>query len=140
MVACASPLQPPEGLRLVSSPLLATLARAGTEHIYVDTAGVDNLGAVAVTDSGALSEIDGNTVNQPLVRRVLARYTSGGAVSACAAKLLDRQREISATELAAYLYTTVCGLDPERRCEARRWGASLGSEPPAPHAHGRQGA
>jgi hypothetical protein len=86
---CASPLQPPERLRLVSAPLLAALARAGTEHVYVDTAGVDELAAVAVTDAGVLTEIDGNTVNQPLVRRVLARYTSGGAVSACAAKLLE---------------------------------------------------
>jgi transaldolase len=129
IIACARPLQPPEHRRLVSSPLLAALGRAGTEHVYVDTAGVEDLEEVAVTDAGALTEIDGNTVNQPLVRRVLTCYTSGGAVSACAAKLLDRQPGITATELAAYLYTTVCGWiggDAARRVGGERcWDVSL---------------
>ena len=52
VVECANPRQTPERLRLASSPLLAALARAGTEHVYVDTAAVEELSAVAVTASG----------------------------------------------------------------------------------------
>lgn len=129
VVGCATPAQPPERLPLVSSPLLAALRRAGTEHVYVDTADIEELRAVAVTSDGALTEIDGNTVDQPLVRRVLARYASGGAVTACADKLLGRRPGISDAELAASLYTIVCGwigADVVRRVGGgRHWDVSL---------------
>jgi transaldolase len=129
VVECANPRQTPERLRLTSSPLLAALARAGTEHVYVDTAAVEELRAIAVTDERALTEVDGNTVNQPLVRKVLARYTSGGAVGACEQRLRARRPDISAAELAAYLYTTVCGWiggDAVRRVGGDRpWDVSL---------------
>jgi transaldolase len=106
---CVSPPQPPERLRRASSPLLAALRRAGTAHLYVDTADVDELRAVAVTDDRAVAEVDGNTVNQPLVRRVLARYASEDALRACAKKLLGGRPTLADAELVACLYTIVCG-------------------------------
>jgi transaldolase len=106
LVACVPTPQPAERLQIVSSPLLAALRRAGTEHVYLDTADVGELDGVAVVNGAALAEIDGNTVNQPLVRRVLSRYTSGNAITACADKLRGRRDEL---ELRAALYTATCG-------------------------------
>lgn len=55
--------------------LLATLKRAGTRHVYADSADVDEIeGAVTVDDGALAAEVDGNTVNQPLVGKVLDRY------------------------------------------------------------------
>ncbi|PWU25581.1 MAG: hypothetical protein C5B48_00585 [Candidatus Rokuibacteriota bacterium] len=68
--------------RLVLSPLLHALQASGTRHIYGDTTDVDELWRVAATTAGAvLAEIDGNTVNQPLVRRVLDRYLAREATA-----------------------------------------------------------
>lgn len=129
LAGCAPAPQPPERLRLTSSPLLASLGRAGTSHVYLDTADVEELRAVAVADDRALSEIDGNTVNQPLVRRVLPGYASGRAVRACADTLRGRQSGLADVELAACLYTAVCGWiggDVVRRVGGdRRWDVSL---------------
>jgi hypothetical protein len=94
----------------MSSPLLAALGRAGTTHVYVDTADVDEMRAVALADDRALTEIVGNTVNQPLVRRVLTRYASGDALARCTDTLRGRRPGLTDAELAASLYTAVCGL------------------------------
>ncbi|MEX2493887.1 MAG: transaldolase family protein [Nitrospirales bacterium] len=60
---------------LLSVPLLAALKNAGTSHIYADTADSEELRELLEVERGALlEEIDGNTINQPLVTPVLKRY------------------------------------------------------------------
>jgi transaldolase len=102
---------------LVSSPLLRALQRAGTAHVYGDTADADELQAVVSAPDGALlAEVDGNTVNQPLVHKVLDRYLAG-----------DRLRE--AGDDLPNLYTILCswiGRDAMARFAGdRQWDVSL---------------
>jgi hypothetical protein len=47
LAACVAAPKPSERFRFMSSPLLAALGRAGTTHLYVDTADVDEVRAVA---------------------------------------------------------------------------------------------
>jgi transaldolase len=69
----------PERLvRFTSHPRLAALRRAGTRHLYVDTADSQELHEVlcAAEDEGSVTyyeEVDGNTTNQPLVEKVFDR-------------------------------------------------------------------
>lgn len=119
----------PEPVALVSSPLLAALQNAGTVHVYGDTADGDELGPVLSAPGGALvSEVDGNTVNQPLVRRVLDRYLAGHRLRQCAAELTRRQA-VSPSDLTPYLYTVLSswiGHDVLTRfADGRRWDVSL---------------
>jgi hypothetical protein len=65
VVACGTPAVPQAEHALRSVPLLAALKRAGTEHVYADTADVDELAPLVVRDGGTVREIDGNTVNRP---------------------------------------------------------------------------
>lgn len=65
-------------LRVAPVPLLEALKLAGTTHVYADTADEEELAPLALTDRAELvSEIDGNTINQPLVHKVLARELDG---------------------------------------------------------------
>jgi transaldolase len=120
----------PEPVALVSSPLLAALQNAGTAHVYGDTADGDELRPVLSAPGGALvGEVDGNTVNQPLVRRVLDRYLAGNRLRRCAAELRGRRQALSPDDLVPYLYTIVCswiGHDLLARfAGGRRWDVSL---------------
>lgn len=63
---------------LVSTPLLAALQRAGTRHVYADTADLRELASLLRVDGGLRAEIDGNTANQPLVRKVVERVLDAG--------------------------------------------------------------
>jgi transaldolase len=115
---------------LTSSPLLAALRNAGTAHVYGDTADADELRAVLSTPGGALvAEVDGNTVNQPLVRRVLDRYLARNRLRQCAAELLTRRQAPSPRDLVPYLYTILCGWIGNdvlgRLAGGRRWDVSL---------------
>ena len=77
LVTCARRQAAQERVSLVSSAPLAALRRAGTAHVYADTADCDELRRLlAVAGGGILAEVDGNTVNQPVARKVLDRYLS----------------------------------------------------------------
>src|SRR5918995_6787023 len=65
--------------QLVSSSRLKALRKAGTSHIYSDTADITELSDLLATDNGAIwEEVDGNTANQPLVKKVMAKYLDEG--------------------------------------------------------------
>jgi hypothetical protein len=77
VIALGRASHPPERIAVVSSPVLAALKAAGTEHVYADTADTDELGPVVAGPGDTIvAEVDGNTVNQPLVRRVVDRYVA----------------------------------------------------------------
>jgi transaldolase len=107
LVACGRRPVPVEPAPRVPAPLLAALRRAGTAHVYADTADHEEVRRLA--GGGVAAEVDGNTVNQPLVRRVLDRYLDDGRFVACARELRQRRPGGAAEMLAPALYTTVCG-------------------------------
>ncbi|MGH7389349.1 MAG: transaldolase family protein [Candidatus Rokuibacteriota bacterium] len=110
LVTCGRGSVAPERVRLVSSALLAALRRTGTAHLYADTADGEELRPLlAVAGGGLLAEVDGNTVNQPLARRVLERYLADDRIVACAQELRRHRPGVSSTALLPYLYTTVSG-------------------------------
>jgi transaldolase len=134
--------------RLDSSPSLAAVRRAGTQHIYADTADVAELGKlIATADGGILREIDGNTANQPLVHKVIARYLEGGEPAEWARRLHEARANQTPDELHAALYAIVCGRignDVVRAFGAgRAWEVSLqlhmklGGDPEAAQRIGR---
>ena len=114
---------------LHSSPLLAAVCTAGTRHIYADTADVEELHALIATGGGIVREVDGSTANQPLVRKVIARYLDGGDPASWARHLRDLQPGLSAEQRRAALYAIVCGRlgnDAARAFGAGRpWEVSL---------------
>ncbi len=130
VVACGQPAGVAASPRLTSSPLLAAVCRAGTAHIYADTADVAEVGALISTDDHTIfREIDGNTANQPLVRKVIARYLDGGAPAEWARRLRALRPALAPQELNTLLYAAVCGRignDVARAYGAgRAWEVSL---------------
>lgn len=96
--------------KLVSSPPLAALREAGTSHVYADTADTEELADLLSTgDKGILAEIDGNTANQPLVRKVIERYLDRGEPATWAQTLQERRAGLSPKQLLPLLYAVVCG-------------------------------
>jgi len=114
----------PERVRPVSTALLSALRRTGTAHVYGDTADREELGRVLTVGGGIVAEVDGNTVNQPLVRRVLDRYLAGDRLVAFARELRQPPRA-----LVPWLYTLICvwiGQDMVAAFAAGRpWEVSL---------------
>ena len=95
---------------LTSRPILAALKRAGTRHIYADTADVAELkGAVIPSGEEIIAEVDGNTVHQPLVGRVLDRYLADPRFPTSMARIERGGWSRSAPGLEPLLYTMVCG-------------------------------
>ena len=148
LVRCGRELVVPKAVRLTSSALLTALRRTGTNHLYADTADREELGqALAVASGGILAEVDGNTVNQPLARRVLERYLEGDGLAACAQALRRRPRGTSGGALLPGLYTMVSGRIGNDIASAfsggRAWEVSLQlhmgalSEPATAKALGR---
>lgn len=116
--------------KLATSPLLQALRRAGTSHIYADTASVQELGdLIAVGESAILGEVDGNTANQPLVHKVMARYLEGGPSPGWATELRSRLGIQAPAELLPWLYAIVCGRIGNDAVQAyavgRPWEVSL---------------
>ncbi|HEV8675707.1 MAG TPA: transaldolase family protein [Methylomirabilota bacterium] len=110
LMTCGRGSASAEHPRLEPSALLAALREAGTAHVYADTADREELRAAIGTPAGGiLAEVDGNTVNQPLVRHVLDRYLAGGRLAACARELRGHRPELDGDALRPYLYTMVCG-------------------------------
>lgn len=116
--------------QLRSNPLLAAVGRAGTTHIYADSADADEIGELVTADAGAIwSEVDGSTANQPLVRKVIERYLKAGDPAAWARDLRAADASLSDGDLTALLYAVICArtaTDVVRRfAVGRAWGASL---------------
>jgi transaldolase len=100
---------PPAPPRLASHLLLTALQRAGTRHIYADTADVDELAGVARIQSGVLrEEIDGNTANQPLVRKAIERGLDEAALRRWDHALRAAAPSLSWAQRAPWLYALLC--------------------------------
>ncbi|GJL67910.1 MAG: hypothetical protein NPIRA06_05450 [Nitrospirales bacterium] len=116
--------------KLISSPLLAALKDAGTAHIYADTASREELMRVlAVDQETILKEIDGNTVNQPLLAKVIHHYLERNATAESAQHFREQERGLSQGDLLPLLYSIVCGkigTDMVRAfASGRSWEVSL---------------
>jgi transaldolase len=109
VVSLGEAKQAPRKAALVSSPLLDALKRAGTSHIYADTADTVELLSLLEHGEGKLiAEVDGNTVNQPLVGKVVARYLQNEEVRQWAARLRALRPEMSSAQMVPLLYTLIC--------------------------------
>lgn len=101
--------EPAASSPLVAAPLLRALYDAGTSHVYADTADVEELGRLLQVPGGVLSGIDGNTANQPLVRKVITRYLEKEDPLAWAKTLQQFPDEVERIGLLPLLYTVLCG-------------------------------
>lgn len=112
-----------------SHPMLAALRRAGTLHIYADSADSGEIGALVGTGDSVLAEIDGSTANQPLIRKVIERYLGAADLRAWAAELRRADPGLSDANLLATVYGMLCaraGADVVAAFAAgRHWDVSL---------------
>jgi transaldolase len=109
VAACGRPSGATETRPLAPSPLLSALRRAGTSHVYADTADTEELGKLLATAGGAIvAEVDGNTANQPLVRKVVDRYLAAADLKDCTDDL-RRRGDLAKQPLPPLLYAIVCG-------------------------------
>jgi len=98
----------PDQRKLSSSPMLQGLREAGTSHVYVDTASVEELNeTISAGDGSIFAEVDGNTINQPLLARVLEAQLDAGDPRAWLKALRRHRPGLSAEEAAPLLYTVV---------------------------------
>ena len=116
--------------KLMSSPILAALRDAGTAHIYADTASLEELMTVLTVDRETiLKEIDGNTVNQPLLAKVVNQYLKQDDPAKWARHLREQEPELSPGDLLPLLYSIICGkigADIVRAfASGRSWEVSL---------------
>ena len=130
LASCGRGQAAQERVSLVSSAPLAALRRTGTAHVYADTADRDELRRLlAVAGGGILAEVDGNTVNQPLARKVLDRYLAGGRLETCAQELRRHRQDTPPADLLPQLYTMVSGWIGNDLASAfaagRAWEVSL---------------
>jgi transaldolase len=130
VIGCGVTAVTPEAVVLGSSLQLAALSRAGTRHVYADTADADELAPVLSMPGGEImAEVDGTTINQPLVHRVLRRYLGENRLRACAVGLLSRREPPGPGVVIPYLYTVLCGWIGRdlvaRFAGQRRWDVSL---------------
>lgn len=96
--------------RLVSSSRLKGLKNAGTSHIYADTADTRELSDLLAADHDAnWEEVDGNTANQPLVKKVFAKYLDEGNPAKWVEELRSFRKGLSLQDLLPLLYAIVCG-------------------------------
>ncbi|MDR7563957.1 MAG: transaldolase family protein [Armatimonadota bacterium] len=110
-----SPARPAKPVRLTSHPLLAALRRAGTRHLYADTADPQELHEVlcAAEDEGSVTyyeEVDGNTTNQPLVEKVFDRLlgTEGPqAIREWVRQLRQAHRALTPEEATVAVYSVL---------------------------------
>lgn len=126
----ARPTQPLRQPKLVPHPLLDALHRAGTSHIYADTANVNELDdLLSVDDRSIYAGVDGNTANQPLVHKVLEDYLELFEPDACAQHFGFSRRNQATPEQAARCYAVLCakiGNDFEHLfASGRPWEVSL---------------
>jgi hypothetical protein len=80
----ARPAHPLREPKLIPYPCLNALRRLGTKKIYADTADIGELkGAISIDESSIYSDVDGNTINQPLVHNVIREYLDQWDPQAC---------------------------------------------------------
>ena len=120
----------PRPTKLGRAELLAALKRAGTRHIYADSGDAAEIEKAVTLDEGALAaEVDGNTVNQPLVRKGLDRYLDDARFGASIRRIEMAGWPLTAADLVPLVYTMVCGWignDIAARLAAgRHWEGSL---------------
>lgn len=113
-----------------SVPLLAALKNVGTRHVYADTADVAELRRAVDQGEGAVAaEVDGNTANQPLVKKVVERYLERDPFANAARELREVDPDLARGELVPALYTMLLGRignDVAREfASGREWEASL---------------
>ncbi|GJL58657.1 MAG: hypothetical protein NPIRA03_15140 [Nitrospirales bacterium] len=130
LITLGQPQGLPENLQLIPSPLLAALKDAGTAHIYADTANQEELAELLTVDRKTiLKEIDGNTVNQPLLAKVIKQYLKQDNPAKWAQQLREQEPELSHGDLIPLLYSLVCGRvggDMVRAfASGRSWEVSL---------------
>lgn len=130
VVALGTDAEPAITPSLASSPHLHALRRAGTSHVYADTASPLELEEVlARVDGRVIAEVDGNTVNQPLVRRVLEQILDDAHPTEWAETLVRHEPDLSAVGAMPFLYAVVCGRIAKGMIAAfgggRRWEVSL---------------
>ena len=120
VVGCATGLIPeraPKTIRFSSSPLAKALKNAGSVHIYIDTADKDEMDELLIKGEDdqqitMISEIDGNTTNQPLVIKVLHRFFSDiGPENAVrwVRNMKMAKPDLSIQEATALIYTIING-------------------------------
>ncbi len=113
--------------QLGPAPLLEALRAAGTKHVYGDTADIDELARTIFVDGSAAQEVDGNTVNQPLVKQVLPRLIDEPDTTAAAHAPAHGANGRS--DHAAWNYAILCariGNEMTRAFAAGRpWDVSL---------------
>jgi transaldolase len=110
VVACGRPGSFPERPRLESHPGLRALREAGTAHVYADSASVEEIGElISCGENAVLEEVDGNTANQPLVRKALGEYLKDSDPARWIRSLRAHRRELPREELAPVLYAILCG-------------------------------
>lgn len=116
--------------RLVSSPMLAALRKAGTRHVYADSADDTEIAALIESPDGNLvSEVDGSTANQPLIRKVVERYLARHDVAAWARSLRESDPAAAPSLIRAGVYAALCAQAAHdvvaRFAAGRDWGVSL---------------
>lgn len=120
--------EPPPPRARSAEPLLAALLGAGTAHIYGDTADAAELDeAIGRPDGSCLAGVDGNTANQPLVRKALAGCVSADDARAWSAALAPRAHDTDFA-LAPMLYAAACariGNAFRARFAGAHWDTSL---------------
>jgi hypothetical protein len=130
VTALGRPARFPDQPRLASTQLLAALRRAGTEHIYADTADPEELAALLEHGGdGVPVEIDGNTANQPLVEKVIDRVLDADDPRVWARAVRGRTGDLGREGLLALLYAIACGrignAITQRFASGRLWEGSL---------------
>jgi transaldolase len=120
----------PEQRKLSSSPILQALREAGTSHVYADTASVEELSkTIGIEVGGVVAEVDGNTINQPLLARVLASCLDAGDPGAWLAALRRHRRDLSDSDALPLLYTIALARAGSAMVKAfggqRTWEVSL---------------
>jgi len=89
--------------------MLTALQQSGTRHVYADSADVEEILALGGPGGTIPSELDGNTANQPLVRKVIERYLDQGEPESWERELSAHREKLLPAELLVDVYTIVCG-------------------------------
>jgi transaldolase len=108
---------PAKSVRWISHPLAAALKKAGTQHIYTDTADKTELDDLLLAEESDKhitfhEEIDGNTTNQVLVDKVLNRYLGENGefdLTTWVFELQKAQPAISLSAVVPLTYTIING-------------------------------
>jgi transaldolase len=107
---CSDGLSTRTSPRLVSHPLLRLLKETGTSHFYADTASIHELeGVVSAGPEVIYAEVDGNTVNQPLVKKIIQQYLQAEDPRIWANGLHGLWKGPGEPKLLPLLYAIVCG-------------------------------